>query len=151
MLKVLIFGKRLRLLLLLLLFLCKKMEKDDGCGGGGSGRAGADADLASSEAGGGGGGVGGTGVGGSEMEEKNTAEGEPKVKRKMKTAFQLETLEKTYAGLVIISMLFTSHSSSSSFLFFKNFLSCHLMNFSSLIYLFRVQVQNPFLDVFNSL
>ncbi|KAL8267692.1 hypothetical protein R6Q59_001490 [Mikania micrantha] len=38
------------------------------------------------------------GVGGSEHENKNPAEGgEPKVKRKMKSAFQLEILEKTYA------------------------------------------------------
>lgn len=38
------------------------------------------------------------GGGGSEGENKNSGEGgEPKVKRKMKTAFQLEVLEKTYA------------------------------------------------------
>ncbi|KAL3509303.1 hypothetical protein ACH5RR_028704 [Cinchona calisaya] len=42
---------------------------------------------------------GGEGGGGSEVEKKNnnTPEGEPKVKRKMKTASQLELLEKTYA------------------------------------------------------
>lgn len=40
------------------------------------------------------------GDGGSEGENKNSADGgEPKVKRKMKTAFQLDILEKTYAGL----------------------------------------------------
>lgn len=110
--------------------MCKKMEKADGCegGGSGSGGAGTDADLASSEAaagGGGGGGVGGTGAGGCEMEEKNTAEGEPKVKRKMKTAFQLETLEKTYAGVFIIFMLFTTGSSSSFYL--MNFLKFDLL------------------------
>lgn len=78
------------------------MEKIDDCGGGGSGGAGADvdADLVSSEAAApaaAGGGTRGAIAGGSEMEGKNTAEGEPRVKRKMKTAFQLETLEKTYA------------------------------------------------------
>lgn len=35
---------------------------------------------------------------GSEGEKKQPAEGEPKSKRKMKTASQLEILEKTYAG-----------------------------------------------------
>ncbi|CAK9144879.1 unnamed protein product [Ilex paraguariensis] len=39
----------------------------------------------------------GGGVGGSEGEKKKPPEGEPKVKRKMKTASQLEILEKTYA------------------------------------------------------
>ncbi|KAI3465799.1 hypothetical protein Pfo_022462 [Paulownia fortunei] len=47
---------------------------------------------------GGGGGCGGGGDYGVSMEvEKNTPEGEPKVKRKMKTPSQLEILEKTYA------------------------------------------------------
>lgn len=36
---------------------------------------------------------------GSEDEKKNTPEGESKVKRKMKSASQLELLEKTYAGM----------------------------------------------------
>nr|AMP82916.1 chromatin assembly factor 1 subunit [Catalpa bungei] len=48
--------------------------------------------------GGGEGGAGGGGGGGSvEVEKKNTPEGEPKVKRKMKTPSQLEILEKTYS------------------------------------------------------
>ncbi|CAA2960415.1 homeobox-DDT domain RLT2-like [Olea europaea subsp. europaea] len=59
----------------------------DGAGGSGSG--------------GGGGGAGSCGGGGSagsvEPEKKTTPEGEPRVKRKMKTPYQLELLEKTYA------------------------------------------------------
>lgn len=42
--------------------------------------------------------AGGDGSGGSELEKKNTPAVEPKVKRKMKTASQLEILEKAYAG-----------------------------------------------------
>ena len=42
---------------------------------------------------------GGSG-GGSEVEKKKRPEVENKVKRKMKTASQLEILEKTYAGSV---------------------------------------------------
>ncbi|KAL0320103.1 UNVERIFIED_CONTAM: Homeobox-DDT domain protein RLT2 [Sesamum radiatum] len=59
------------------------MEVDGGGDGGGSG-------------GGGGGGEGGSGVS-MEMEKKNMPEGEPKIKRRMKTPSQLEILEKTYA------------------------------------------------------
>ncbi|KAL2483357.1 Homeodomain-like transcriptional regulator [Forsythia ovata] len=56
----------------------------DGAGGSGSG--------------GGTGGLGGGGSAGSlEPEKKTTPEGEPRVKRKMKTPSQLELLEKTYA------------------------------------------------------
>lgn len=47
---------------------------------------------------GGGGSSGGGGGGGSDGEKKKPPEGEVKVKRKMKTAKQLEVLEKTYAG-----------------------------------------------------
>lgn len=47
---------------------------------------------------------------GSEGEKKKPPEGENKTKRKMKTASQLEILEKTYAGL-------------SFFFFLNNFLS----------------------------
>lgn len=46
----------------------------------------------------GGGGCGGAGCVSGEMEKKSMVEVEPKVKRKMKTPSQLETLEKTYAG-----------------------------------------------------
>ncbi|KAM7498033.1 hypothetical protein LguiA_022447 [Lonicera macranthoides] len=49
-----------------------------------------------------GGGGGGGGGGGSEGEKKKPPEGEVKVKRKMKTAKQLEVLEKTYAALSAI-------------------------------------------------
>lgn len=42
----------------------------------------------------------------SEGEKKNPAEGETKSKRKMKTASQLEILEKTYAGLCFCSFHF---------------------------------------------
>ncbi|KAL0311163.1 UNVERIFIED_CONTAM: Homeobox-DDT domain protein RLT2 [Sesamum angustifolium] len=59
------------------------MELDGGGDGGGSG-------------GGGGGGEGGGGLS-MEVEKKNMPEGEPKVKRRMKTPSQLEILEKTYA------------------------------------------------------
>lgn len=39
----------------------------------------------------------------SEMENKNPTDGSgPKVKRKLKSAFQLEVLEKTYAGLLLV-------------------------------------------------
>lgn len=48
--------------------------------------------------GGGGSGGGGGGGGGDEAEKKKPVEGEGKSKRKMKTASQLEILEKTYAG-----------------------------------------------------
>lgn len=55
-----------------------------------------------SGSGGGGGGAGSYGGGGSagsvEPEKKTTPEGEPRVKRKMKTPYQLELLEKTYAS-----------------------------------------------------
>jgi hypothetical protein len=45
--------------------------------------------------------------GGSDGEKKKPPEGETKSKRKMKTASQLEILEKTYAGL-FCSVLFFS-------------------------------------------
>lgn len=64
------------------------------------------------------GGASGHGGGGSEGENKNSAEGgEPKVKRKMKTAFQLEILEKTYAGLcffLIFTISLRFHLTSNS-------------------------------------
>lgn len=45
----------------------------------------------------------GGGSGSSDVEKKKLPEGEPKVKRKMKTASQLEILENTYAGLLSFS------------------------------------------------
>lgn len=90
MLILLIFG-RLDLFLWKDLILMEKMEVDGG--GGGSGGSAGDVVEVGGEGGGGG------GVGCSEMEKNNTPEGgETKVKRKMKTASQLEILEKAYAG-----------------------------------------------------
>lgn len=44
---------------------------------------------------------GGAGVSGGDGGGGTAEGGEPKVKRKMKSTFQLETLEKTYAGLFV--------------------------------------------------
>lgn len=44
--------------------------------------------------------------GGSEAEKMKPPEGDTKSKRKMKTASQLEILEKTYAGLFLVSVFF---------------------------------------------
>ena len=54
---------------------------------------------------------GGVGVGNSEGEKKQPPEGETKVKRKMKTASQLEILEKTYVS----SLYFLTHFSLNVF------------------------------------
>lgn len=56
-------------------------------------------DLSEMELGNGGSGGGGGMV--SDEVEKKDMEGEPKVKRKMKTPSQLEILEKTYAGEIL--------------------------------------------------
>lgn len=121
----------------------------DGGGSGGSGGAASGADVSASEAAaaagrGAGGGAGG-GPGGSEVEGKSTAEGEPKVKRKMKTAFQLETLEKTYAGLFMSTTILILISCYPSFFFKKKFKS--FGGVFGLIYLPTVEIQIPFLDV----
>lgn len=76
------------------------MELDDGGKSGGSASASAAAAAGVVEAGG--------DAGVPELQKKNISGGETKVKRKMKTASQLEVLEKAYAGeFILYSVYFT--------------------------------------------